>query len=338
MLEAATAKIIELWNKNHMADFSDFVQSPNIEDRRRTPFAPTPGVFGDGISTGNVFDGGTLAGLNANTDFATNGAATPLGVQLGINNLAPVTGPIFPSQPLRMTSGVGDSIRTAESGGDPNAKNPNSSASGPDQFLDSTWLSTVKQARPDLAQGKSDADLLALKTNPQLSGEMRDYYANQNQAILSKAGVPVTPGTTYLAHFAGPQGAVKVLQADPSAMAGDILGPAVLKANPFLQGMTAQGLQAWAAKKMGAAVPQAGAQTAQATPASPPSAPLSLQPPIPQQAPPIFAGQPQSAPQAPFQAPAPMQAPPIFASPRKQIDLSGLRAALAARAPIFPQG
>jgi hypothetical protein len=46
---------------------------------------------------------------------------------------------------------------------------------------------------------------------------MTEAYANQNQAILSKAGVPVTPGTTYLAHFAGPGGAVKVLQADPNA-------------------------------------------------------------------------------------------------------------------------
>lgn len=74
-------------------------------------------------------------------------------------------------------------------------------------------------------------------------------------------------------------------------------------------------------------------QSASVTPASPPSAPLNL---IPQQAPPIFAQQPQGAPQeAPSafaQMPAPQmaQAPPIFAPPRKQIDLSRLRAA-------FPQ-
>jgi hypothetical protein len=224
---------------------------------------------------------------------------------------------------------IADQITGVESGGDPTATNPNSSATGAGQFINSTWLDTLAKHRPDI-QGSPD-ELLAMRNDPQLSKEMTAAYAGDNQAILSKAGVPVTPGTTYLAHFAGPQGAVKVLQADPGASVGDILGPAAVKANPFLEGMTAQGLQAWAAKKMGTAVPQAGAQTAQASPASPPSAPVNA---IPQQAPPIFAGQPQSAPQAPFQAPAPMQAPPIFASPRKQIDLSGLRAALA-RAPIF---
>lgn len=235
--------------------------------------------------------------------------------------------------------GLIDSIIGAESGGDPNASNPSSSASGPGQFINSTWLSTIKSARPDLAEGKSDADLLALKTDPELGRQMTEVYAAQNQAILSKAGVPVTPGTTYLAHFAGPGGAVKVLQADPNAPVGDILGPAVVKANPFLAGMTAQGLQAWAAKKMGTTAPQAGVQTASASPASPASAPPAQA--IPQQAPPIFAQQPQAAPEAPSafaQMPAQPAMAPIFAAPRKPIDLSKLREALAARAPIFSQG
>jgi hypothetical protein len=230
---------------------------------------------------------------------------------------------------------LSDSIISVESGGDPNATNPNSSASGPGQFLDSTWLATIKAHRPDLAQGQSDADLLALKTDPVIAKQMVDAYASDNQGILAKNGLPVTPGTTYLAHFAGPQGAVKVLQADPNAPVGDILGPAVVKANPFLKGMTAQGLQAWAAKKMGASVPQPGAQSPPASPPAPTNGPPA-QPIAPQQAP-IFA---QAAPQS---APAPQsvpmvdqaQAAPIYFAPRKPIDLSGLQQALAQRAPIF---
>src|ERR1043165_573023 len=105
--------------------------------------------------------------------------------------------------------GLIDSIIGVESGGNPNATNPNSSASGLGQFIDSTFLATFKSARPDLAQGMTDREILALKTDPQISREMTEAYANQNQAILSKAGVPVTPGSTYLAHFAGPGGAVK---------------------------------------------------------------------------------------------------------------------------------
>lgn len=240
--------------------------------------------------------------------------------------------------------GLIDSIIGAESGGDPNARNPNSSASGAGQFIDSTWLSTIRSARPDLAD-KPDADLLALKSDPQLSRQMTEAYANQNQAILSKNGLPVTPGTTYLAHFAGPGGAVKVLQADPNAPVGDVLGAAVVKANPFLAGMTVQGLQAWADKKMAGSP-----QTAQATLASPntgpsanpvPSGPigmsLSLNP-----APPIFAPQPQVQPQQAqdqgFQMPAAQmaQAPPIFVAPRRSPDLSKLRAAFGR--PTFSRG
>jgi hypothetical protein len=232
--------------------------------------------------------------------------------------------------------GLIDSIIGAESGGDPNAKNPMSSASGPSQFIDSTWLSTLRAHRPDLANQPDDA-LLALKSDPALSREMTGAYASDNQAILSKAGVPVTDGNTYLAHFAGPGGAVKVLQADPGASVGDILGPGVVKANPFLSGMTVGDLQAWAARKVGGSAPVQ--QTASASPARPASAPLSL---IPQAPAPIFAQQPQAAPEAApsafAQMPAPQmaQAPPIFMPPRKPIDLSGLRAALA-RAPVFPQ-
>lgn len=80
-------------------------------------------------------------------------------------------------------------------------------------------------------------------------------------------------------------------------------------------------------------------QTAQASPAGPASGSPTQA--IPQQQPPIF---PQGAPQAAPQAPSALaqipqqQMPPIFMPPRKPIDLSGLRAALANRAPIFGQG
>lgn len=77
-------------------------------------------------------------------------------------------------------------------------------------------------------------------------------------------------------------------------------------------------------------------------------APVNLAPQIPQQRPPIFAQQPQSsapspqaaseAPSAFAQMPAQPAMAPIFAAPRKPIDLSKLREALAARGPIFSQG
>lgn len=230
--------------------------------------------------------------------------------------------------------GLIDSIIGVESGGNPNARNPRSSASGLGQFIDSTWLATIRGARPDLA-GKSDEELLALKSDPQLSREMTEAYANQNQATLSKAGLPVTPGSTYLAHFAGPGGAVKVLQADPSAPAGEVLGDAVVKANPFLARMTVGDLRAWADRKMGSNAAQP-APAPQAAPA--PSNGLLSQPGGLLNIPMAPPQQPQQASGGLFaQMPAEqMQAPPIFYAPRRQPDLSKLKAAF--KPPVLSRG
>ncbi len=238
--------------------------------------------------------------------------------------------------------GLIDSIISVESGGNPNARNPNSSATGAGQFIASTWLDTIGRERPDLVQGKTKEEILALRTDPQLSREMTEAYAAQNGAILTKAGHAVTPGTTYLSHFAGPQGAVSVLGADPSTPIDRVLTPAAIKANPFLQGMTAGDLRAWADRKMGGAqpAPQPAAAPAIAPPAQA-TQPVNL---LPQQpAPPLFAPPPQAAPQQPqtggllAQAETPqMPAAPIFGPPRKQVDLSKLRAAF--KAPTFSRG
>jgi hypothetical protein len=241
---------------------------------------------------------------------------------------------------------LSDRIISVESGGNANATNPNSSATGAGQFINSTWLTMIRQNRPDLAEGKSDQEILAMRSDPALSKEMVDAYAANNSAILQKNGLPVTPGTTYLAHFAGPQGAVKVLQADPSAMAGDVLGPAVVKANPFLANMTARDLQAWADRKMGGSSPQP--QPSQAAPAAPASGLLAQQAPgglAPQMGgllqPPTFPQAPQQAGGGLFAQMPPeqaMQAPPIQFVQRRQPNLSGLLAALAQRTPTFQRG
>lgn len=150
---------------------------------------------------------------------------------------------------------ISDQIIGVESGGNPYARNPRSSATGAGQFIEKTWLDTIGKHRPDLAAGKSRAEILALRSDPALSREMTEAYAGDNGGILRGAGLPVTPGTTYLAHFAGPSGAVNVLKADPNMSAAEVLGPAAAKANPFLSRMTIGQLRGWADRKMGEGEP-----------------------------------------------------------------------------------
>lgn len=223
-----------------------------------------------------------------------------------------------------------DSIVRAESGGDPNAKNPNSSATGLGQFISSTWIDTLSRERPDLVAGKSKDEILALRNDPNLSRQMTEAYANQNGQTLTKAGFDPNPANTYLAHFAGPQGAVSVLGADPSTPVSALLRPKAIAANKFLMGMTAGDLQAWAAKKMGGAAQPQAKMALQATPQSP----LMATP----QAPPIFPTAPPEQPQQSRQQPQPQMdftpppaLSPIFADEQRPIDISRLRAALQAR-------
>lgn len=221
-----------------------------------------------------------------------------------------------------------DQIIGVESGGNPYAKNPRSSAMGAGQFIASTWLDMLKRHRPDLTTGKTDDEILALRADPDLSRAMTEAYASENAKKLESSGIPVTAGTSYLAHFAGPQGAVSVLSADPSIPVAQVLGEKVVRANPFLANMTAGDLRAWADKKMGA--PQSAPKGQQAPQVS---VPLPITP--QQSMPPVFAPSPASSQPAESifsQMPAQqMQAPPpIFAPPRRPIDLSKLRAALQA--------
>jgi len=122
--------------------------------------------------------------------------------------------------------------------GNPAAKNPLSSATGDGQFIKSTWLDLIRRYKPELAQGKSEQELLALRADPNLSKEMILAYAKDNAPLLEKAGLPVNDQTLRLMHF-GPGNALPVLQAKPDAMVRDILPAGVIEANPTWANITA---------------------------------------------------------------------------------------------------
>ena len=155
---------------------------------------------------------------------------------------------------------VVEQIIRVESDGDPNAKNKRSSATGLGQFLDETWLDMIRAHRPDLAKGgRSQAEILQLRRDPKTAREITARFTERNAEILRKRGLPVTPGTLYLAHFAGGAGAVAILSAMENADAALVMATAdatgrtkrekIIKANPFLERFTVADLRIWADRK-----------------------------------------------------------------------------------------
>ena len=155
---------------------------------------------------------------------------------------------------------VVERIIKVESNGDPNAKNKRSSATGLGQFLDETWLDLIRTHRPDLAKGRSADETLELRRDPKVARELTVRFTEQNAGMLRKRGLPVTPGTLYLAHFAGGAGAVALLSALEDADAASVMANAdatgrtkrekIIKANPFLERFTVADLKSWAHRKM----------------------------------------------------------------------------------------
>jgi hypothetical protein len=125
-------------------------------------------------------------------------------------------------------------LKTAlrESNLNPTAQATTSSAKGLFQFIDQTWLATMKQAGPrlgysDVAQsivqtqsGKfvvPDASrrkaIMNLRNDPAASAAMAGAFTESNAAFLNKKlGRQPTDGELYIAHFMGASGAVKLIK------------------------------------------------------------------------------------------------------------------------------
>jgi len=187
-------------------------------------------------------------GTDAAIDIATriSGATSDIATRVtgAIRDAARVTG-----------AGFEYLLNTAlrESNLNPNAKNPSSSATGLFQFLDQTWLGTMKQSGASLGYGKyADAitrtpsgryavndpairrEIFALRKDPTANSLMAGAFANSNAKVLTdRLGRKPSDGELYMAHFLGASGAsrfIRAAEANPNAKAAALF-PRAASAN-----------------------------------------------------------------------------------------------------------
>ena len=160
-----------------------------------------------------------------------------------------------------------------ESGGRPDARNPLSTAVGANQFIERTWLDFAS-ANPQLFPNMDREQILAARTNPELSAQATQWNARRNGEVLQNANLPVNDATLGMAHMFGPQGARRILESRSDARIEDIVTPDVLRANPNLAGRTAGDLaQDFARRYAPTPMTPAQAQITAPSPAAPGGAP-----------------------------------------------------------------
>jgi len=143
-----------------------------------------------------------------------------------------------------------------ESNLNPSAQATTSSAKGLYQFIDQTWLGTLKQAGPTHGYGQyanaitlnadgryevtdpnQRAAIMRLRSDPKASALMAGAFTQTNSAQLATAiGRQPTEGELYIAHFLGSEGAAKLINvatAQPTASAVGLF-PQAAAANPSI--------------------------------------------------------------------------------------------------------
>jgi hypothetical protein len=164
-----------------------------------------------------------------------------------IRNAARATGADF--QYLLATAQV-------ESGLNPTASVSSSSAKGLFQFIDQTWLTTLKESGPALGYGRyADAiaqtpsghyavpdpamrqQIMALRDDPAANAAMAGAFTQQNAAALrQRIGRDPSEGDLYVAHFLGAGGAsqlINLANQSPGTTAASAF-PNAAKANPSI--------------------------------------------------------------------------------------------------------
>ncbi len=143
-----------------------------------------------------------------------------------------------------------DRLMVAESGGRDDARNPRSTAVGPFQFIESTFLDMARRHFAAETAGLLPQQILALRTNRPFARRAAEAFTRDNADILANNGMPATLANLRLAFLVGPSAAVRLLRADQTVPVITLLGAGVVQANPFMAGMTARDLSAWSERSI----------------------------------------------------------------------------------------
>lgn len=125
---------------------------------------------------------------------------------------------------------------SAESSFNPAAKAKTSSATGLYQFIDSTWVNTIKEhgEKYGINTQQSKSRLLSLRKDPQIAAFMAAEFTADNKDYLQQnVGGKIGNTELYFAHFMGARGGAAFLKArqnNPLAIGADIF-PRAARAN-----------------------------------------------------------------------------------------------------------
>ena len=135
--------------------------------------------------------------------------------------------------------------------------NPNSTAFGHFQFINSTWLGLIDQVFPQYAH-LSNKEKLALRGNFDVASRMYDALESQNASVLKRGGFATTNRNLYALHLLGASGGMRLLNGTPGAKISDLVPAEVRRVNPaiFKGVRTREEALANISKAMGRPVPQ----------------------------------------------------------------------------------
>ncbi len=129
-------------------------------------------------------------------------------------------------------AGYQGTLAGRESGGNPQAVNPQSGAFGLYQFMPQT-AADVRQTNPQLNLPEDHRTW-----TPDQQNQAEQALRGMNNDRLQKLGIPVTPATLALAHATGADGTAKLLSTPPNTPMEQVVPAQWIQQNPSMQGKT----------------------------------------------------------------------------------------------------